>query len=173
MFSAKWRLIVGLVVIAGMVGCTKGDSGQAKTEKASGTVTYKGKPVEGATVTFVPDTADKPAAVARTDASGKFVLMTYDTGDGAVIGTYKVKIAKTSAPDPAAAAGAAPDDPDAAYAAMEKAGVDVMGGGTIDPSKMPKAKDLIPAKYGNADTSGLIANVTKGGKNEFTFNLED
>ncbi|MGH7202173.1 MAG: carboxypeptidase-like regulatory domain-containing protein, partial [Planctomycetaceae bacterium] len=58
---------------------------------------YNEQPVEGATVVFIP-TGHKHGATAQTDAEGKFQLRTYEPGDGAVPGNYKVTIRKVEMP---------------------------------------------------------------------------
>ena len=64
------------------------------THPVSGTVTKKGQPVAGAAVTFVPDSADGRSAVGVTDANGAFKLTTQEQDDGAMLGSYKVTVAK-------------------------------------------------------------------------------
>jgi hypothetical protein len=59
----------------------------------TGTVTLDGKPVEGASVTFMPQFAGQPA-LGTTDAAGKFTLTTHPHGRGAMPGTHKVTVRK-------------------------------------------------------------------------------
>lgn len=138
-----------LVCVAMVVGCgpAADTSGRPATVPAGGTVTYKGEAVAGASVTLVPEQGGK-AAVGKTDANGKFSLMTFDPDDGAVPGTYKVTIVKrTEAP--------------------EEVSEDSEG------TSAPPAEDLLPTKYGSATESGLTAEVTDGGENQFAFDLMD
>ena len=95
------RLFLGRVVILAValtaVGCGGG------TANVSGVVTLDGKAVEGATVTFTPDSKDGGgvgASYGKTDAEGRFTLRTV-SGDksGAVVGKHKVTISQ-SLPDP-------------------------------------------------------------------------
>ena len=80
-----------LVIIATLLaGC---DDGRPERAPVSGIVTYQGKPVEGARVTFYCPGA-RPAS-ASTDADGRFTLWTYDPADGAVAGTHAVTVVKT------------------------------------------------------------------------------
>jgi hypothetical protein len=72
------------------VGC--GESRQA-TAPVSGTVTYKGAPVEGATVAFVSTTGAE-SATGMTDAAGRYTLSTFEKGDGAMLGEFKVRVFK-------------------------------------------------------------------------------
>lgn len=61
----------------------------------SGTVTFDGKPISGAEVTFVPVGTDVPNSVrpsATTKADGTFKLTTHAQDDGAPVGEYQVSI---------------------------------------------------------------------------------
>ena len=90
-FAATIVLILGLSIV---VGC--GDGRPARIP-VSGTVTYRGKPLDGANVTFVPK-GSRPAS-GQTDAQGRFTLQTFSSGDGVVAGDHVVCIVK-SVPDP-------------------------------------------------------------------------
>ncbi|OYV86570.1 MAG: hypothetical protein B7Z73_11525, partial [Planctomycetia bacterium 21-64-5] len=74
------------------LGCS-GQKGPA-TAKVSGLVTYKGQPVDGATVVFAPPAGGRPGT-ATTDAQGRYELSTYGDRDGALPGDYKVTVQKT------------------------------------------------------------------------------
>lgn len=56
----------------------------------SGIVTFNGKPVPAAQVLFT-SAGHRPAA-GETDDSGRYVLSTFETGDGALIGSYSVTV---------------------------------------------------------------------------------
>ena len=58
------------------------------------TVTFRGEPVEGATVMFIPRASDGPPASGQTDTAGRAVLSTSEQGDGVMPGTYGVTISK-------------------------------------------------------------------------------
>jgi hypothetical protein len=73
-------------VILTTVGCGKGN-----LIKVEGVVTLDGKPLPGATVSFVPVGEGQPA-FGRTDADGSFRLTTSRTDDGAKPGDYKVVV---------------------------------------------------------------------------------
>jgi hypothetical protein len=64
------------------------------------TVTFQGQPVEGAVVMFAPRAAPGRPASGKTEADGKVMLTTFDRGDGAVPGTYRVTISKTHVDEP-------------------------------------------------------------------------
>jgi hypothetical protein len=149
------RLLFCLFVIGFLlVGCgPKLPPGAKPTKPVTVTVTYKGAPVEGAVVTFA-DQGDKPAnANGITDAQGKAKLKTYIDGDGAVVGSHKVAIAKMEA---VGGQNVEVDDP------------------KYDPNAPPSTvKSHLPQKYSSPATSGLTAEVTAAGPNEFPFELKD
>lgn len=82
-----------LIMVAGITGC---GSDNFPTAPASGTVICQGKPVSGGMVYFSPIGTGGKSAVTGKPASGsvgddgKFVLTTYQDGDGAVIGQHHV-----------------------------------------------------------------------------------
>lgn len=127
----------------------KWTEGRQPTYPATGSVTYKGNPLPDATVVFQSSGPEPVTAVARTDASGKFVMRTYDDKSGAVAGEHKVIITavKVEGPPPGAD--------------LDK----------VDPTV--KETSLIPTKYGDFAQSGLTANVSEQGPNTFEFTLED
>jgi hypothetical protein len=137
------------IVVAMAVGC-----GGPATVPVSGTVTLDGEPVDGATVTFVPEGEGRPAN-GNTDASGNFTLTTFTGGDGALPGSYNVTVFKTAAPVEADTEGE-----DAGAAGDESEGEvnpDVMG---ADVSA--DAESLLPAKYSVATTTDLKVEVKAG-----------
>lgn len=150
---AKWALFgVILAVVAGLEGC---GSGRPKTVPVTGVVTLDGKPIEGANVTFYPDTgetagagaqqkkADGPGrpATGTTDKDGKFTLKTFEPGDGALPGKYKVAIIKKEV---------------TGFLADK----DGLSGG-IAPEGV-KENWIIPPKYADPNKSGLTAEVKSG-----------
>lgn len=145
--------ILAILLCCSAVGC--GKSGLSGTIRAKGKVTYKGQPVEGATVVFSPVDQTGRAASGLTDAQGNFNLTTLEAGDGALAGQYKVSISKTTT------AGKANMTPDEARATLSSG----------KPTLLPRDEGL-PVKYKN-DAGGLTAEVTSGGKNDFTFDLVD
>ncbi len=146
MQSMRWLALV----LVFMAGCG-GDPNRKPTAPVSVTVNYKGKPVEGALVTFV--IVDNPS-VGITDASGQCKLKTYEANDGAIIGSNVVTITKTSV-DTKNVRTVKPEDKDLI--------------GVVPP---PILKSLIPQKYSSPATSGLKEEV-KQGTNSFTYDLKD
>lgn len=118
---------------------------------AGGTVEYEGQPLEGATVVFVTRGADgkkEYAALGQTDKAGKFRLTTFRPKDGAIVGRHLVGIEKITPVPTKPIPGIAPED-------------------------QPKSeKNVLPEKYRRYETSGLEAEVTEKGPNEFVFRLD-
>ena len=113
-----------------VIGC---GPGRPETAKVQGTVTYEGKPLDGARVTFYPS-GSRPAG-GITDAEGKFNLMTFEQGDGVILGECGVAIAKSKGTPPS------PQNP------------------------MGTMIYLIPKRYSSPKTSGLIRKVESGENN--------
>lgn len=86
--------LLSILILATAIGC--GD-GRPTCIAVSGSVTYKGKPLDCASVTFIPK-GSRPAS-GQTDAQGRFTLQTFSSGDGVVAGDHVVCIVK-SIPDP-------------------------------------------------------------------------
>ena len=84
-WDRRTRLALALAlvtVVSGvMVSCR---SGEYATVPASGTVTYKGKPLEKGQVQLLPN-KDGPVAVGSVE-NGKFILGTNQEGNGALPG---------------------------------------------------------------------------------------
>jgi len=85
---------------------------------------------------------NSPGAVGRTDAAGQFSLSTLKPGDGAFFGMFQVKI-EPFLP------GADPDN----------------------PSPPPPPRTDIPKVYRSVATTPLSAEVKRGAKNAFDFEL--
>lgn len=167
MGSSIARFVAAACVLGGLAGCS-GSGGSANCVAVTGTVTYKGVPVEGATVSFTPQAQGVRAAFGTTDSSGRFSLTTLKPGDGAMAGLYSVTIEKPSGAAPVAAppAGLDPASPEG-MAAARTAYEQTKAKGEPEPA------DLLPAKYKTAATSGLKADVQASGGNDFTFALTE
>jgi hypothetical protein len=120
----------------------------------TGTVTHQGQPVEGAEVVFSPEGQGR-AASGKTDASGQFQLTSLNPNDGALRGKYKVAILKREVGESMTA-----DQAKEFFMKHDK-------GPQVKP-----VKNALPEKYAKVEESGLTAEVTEGGKNDFTFKLE-
>jgi hypothetical protein len=146
-------------------GCT-GDDGPP-TVPVTGIVTLNGTPVEGVTVTFIPASEGAgESAVGVTDASGKYSLATRKKDDGAVVGKYKVTMAKYQGGAPAAAADASKVHADYDISDEYAPGYDEKAA-----SDAPPAQNLLPPQYANADQSGFTAEVVAG-ENKHDFDLK-
>ncbi len=153
--SASLILSASIVLMA--AGC--GSSGPALYE-AGGTVTVDGSPLEGATVTFVPQGDKMLGGAGRTDAAGKFTLLASSGKPGISAGDYKVTVRKVE--------GEGFDGgPNATKEEQEKAMMDMMTGKTGPP------KSLIPLSYADATKTPLSATVTDDPEeNNFTLDVK-
>lgn len=152
------RLAFSILAMVGLLGlmlngCSKGPS-RPKTYPVSGTVTLNGQPVDGATVVFVPKAPSTggttnpqgpQAASGETDAQGRYSLGTFAKGDGAIPGEYLVKVFKY--PKPTTPAGTSSGGEEEYQPPEENA---------LPP---PAAKNMLPEKYANEQTSGLSFTV--------------
>jgi hypothetical protein len=87
-------LCAALGLLAGpAAGCTRPAAGP-KLVRVSGKVFYRDRPVQGALVAFVPNTAAPgvEAAQGYTGGDGAFTLTCPNRGPGAVPGEYKVTV---------------------------------------------------------------------------------
>jgi hypothetical protein len=128
-------------------GCSSGTR-RPPTYPVTGTVTLQGKPVTGAVVTFVPTAEKGEAASAITDSEGKYALTTWQAGDGARPGEYRVKVSKQeqAAVDPAKM--------------VQNLSIEEEQKIYVEKTKAPPpAKRLIPSKFENEQTSGLVHKV--------------
>jgi hypothetical protein len=147
-------LLASFVAILAVIGC--GDSsGLEKRYPVSGNVTYKGQPVPKGNVFFVPvDSTKGRSAGGEISEDGSYTLTTAEEGDGALPGEYKVSVIS--------------QDIDMSAVLKEA------GGGAGRQSETfrkatKQAKDLVPKKYGDPETSGLRKTVETRSN---TINLE-
>jgi hypothetical protein len=152
------RFLLILVSITGLAtaGCSGGDDDFPR-ERISGTVTLDGKPLETGRITFMPTETTGPSTA--SEAAIKNGAYEISVDQGLAPGPYRVTISSPVPMD-------APPKPAAA-----KPGFDtVSGAGAPDAVEEVLLREAVPAKY-NAQTT-LKADVTKGGKNEFPFDLK-
>jgi hypothetical protein len=155
----KMNKLVALVCVMFLVaGCTGGGKGnRLATNKVTGKVSMGGSPVPGATVTFSPVTKEIPVATGLTDAQGAFVLTTYDAGDGAVEGSYKVIVYKGA---PQAASSSMPQhDPDGKAG---DSGAPTHAGPAGGKAPASTNTSLLPEKYSRLETTDIQKTVVAG-----------
>lgn len=145
--------VLGLAVVAVSLlttGCGGGGGpGRPDLTPVSGTVLYNGKPIAGATVTFWHEKAPRPAS-GITDAEGKYSLMMFEPGDGAMDGENTITVSKAGA-----------------KAATTMSPAEMAKDGALNMAKMSQqslteapVKPEIPEKYASKSTSTLKENVS-------------
>lgn len=138
MFAWRRIVVVGclswLVIVA---GCSR----RPATTQVTGKVSYRNQPVTDAQVMFV--SASGRPAFGKTDHEGRFDLMTYLPGDGAVPGEHRITVIKNM-PLPTT-----PDDP------------------------YTRFQNVLPKEYESIETTVLKETVTLQGDNDFELILED
>jgi len=140
-----------------LLGCSR--SNRLATYPVHGTLTYKGKPVAGATVDFLAPGAPRPA-VGNTDQAGHFRLTTFEPDDGAIAGKHVVIVLKSDY-QPAANTAQVENDPAAIERAMLQSAI-----------QQRRGKSLVPAKYADRKTTDLRIEVAPH-ENEVELNLVD
>ena len=159
-----WSAFAGMLVACSVIAAGCGPKGLT-VYPTSGTVTYKGKPVAGALVQFMP--AKGSPCNGRTDETGKYTIL-YGGKPGAPVGPCRVTVS-TNVVD--ASMTMPPGSVEATPADLGRLTVESM-----EKKRAPPAKDKngIPAKYSSVETSRLEAVVTSdASKNVFDFDLQD
>lgn len=141
----KRTWFAAVVLAAVFSGC---GPDRPETVTVRGTVTLDGQPVEGATVGFNPQGGGRPAT-GMTDSSGAFTLTTFVPGDGALPGKHAVTVSKVRSTGQQADATSSPD-----AGAMPLSGPIAAGG--------IKTEWLVPRKYSDPSSSGLVVEVRPG-----------
>jgi len=140
----KSRVLAFLLTSLLAAGC----GGGSKTASVSGQVTFKGKPLAKANVSFTPVEGTGLAASGLTDSNGHYTLGTRSASDGAAPGKYRVAVIARGPERPAKP-----------------------GEGSGMPDEKVPGDPVIPVKYFAPDSSGLTFEV-KGGSNRFDIKLE-
>lgn len=143
-------------------GCSSDDDAWTKdlpaTVSAGGIVLLDGQPLEGASIVFSPVAPGEHAASAVSGRGGEFELKAFPSKAGAVPGEYHIGVTKTVDVGPAAALKPEAFGEDAGHA---------------ESSPAPREyKNLIPAKFENAETSGLKAEIPEGGTTGLRIELK-
>ncbi len=87
-------VVCGLLTVSIVGGCGRSKPWET-AYPAVGILTHKGRPVKDAELAFFPVDANVPESVlpkAKTRENGEFDVSTYDNGDGAPAGKYKVTV---------------------------------------------------------------------------------
>ncbi len=139
--------LVALAMLAVLPACSKA----IKTEGVTGVITYNGEPLADATVKFIPTDATGSQSYGKTNEKGEYKLQTLlgAADAGTTPGEYKVTVDCIE---------------------TVETGNMIEENGEEKPETV--AESLIPAKYNNAETSGLTATV-KPGDNTINFDLSD
>jgi hypothetical protein len=141
MVSLRLSMLMLTVIGAALLnGCGSRDPA---THAVTGTVIYRGKPVESAGVMFMPNNGRPASAI--TDAQGRFTLRTFKDGDGAVEGENVVCVSKS---------------------------IPASGDTTKDPM-FKRMISLLPERYASPVTSPLKVTVNAKGSNDFNLELTD
>ncbi len=135
-----------LVAIA-TLGCSQPDDGKVARVPVQGTVLVKGAPAAGARIVFYPKDdslkgAGMPTPGGTTEEDGTFQLTSFEPGDGAPVGDYKVTIVwREEIPEGESLDTFQPKDRlSGRYASAEKSGLEITvpeGGGTLPPIEIP------------------------------------
>ncbi|MHB8972287.1 MAG: carboxypeptidase-like regulatory domain-containing protein [Pirellulaceae bacterium] len=154
--GGKCLIVAAIVVCLAFSGCSKKEV--LATGSVKGKVTLDGKPLPaGCKITFMHQEKSFPAT-GDLGSDGSYSLA-FNGKPAVPVGTYDITVVP-----PKEEAGPAPDpsNPDA-YKAM------MMGGA---PSKSPRNKTVVPAKYLNAAESGLTCTVVEGQETVFDVDLK-
>lgn len=143
------RRLAIVVCLLAFIAIPAGCNSNPETGRVTGTVTYKGQPLESGSIIF--ETQGARPAVGQI-VNGKIVeVTTYQPGDGVPLGVHQVAIQSVTA-----AEGVATQNP----------GDNAAGAGYM------RSESLIPAIYGDPQQSGLTAEI-KPGVNELHFELKE
>lgn len=94
---AAWAgaAVLAVIAVATSIGC---GSSPPKLVPAEGVILIDGEPAADISVQFLPDEIEgekRPTSYAVTDSEGRFVLKTYEQGNGAVVGGHSVILVDT------------------------------------------------------------------------------
>lgn len=143
-------------------GCGGNDSKKPSVYPVTGNVKMHGAPLANATVAFAPVQQGQTTAVGTTDAQGNFQLTTYEFGDGAAEGTYKIIITKS----------AVAASPSSSSSAGDHGADDPTANAHTPSGAARSAQSLVPPQYGKKDTTPLSEEVKASGNNHFELKIE-
>lgn len=134
LFHARSTALVASGLIVSLLAGCSGKEPWETPYPARGTVTFKGKPIPNAELSFHPEddlVAEMVRPWAKTDETGEFVVSTFNKGDGAPPGRYKVT------------------------AVHHEIVISKAGGMGVKPNNLPK-------KYASRETTDLVVEIAAG-----------
>ena len=176
------KKLVALLCVGVMITIAGCGASNPPTTPVTGTVTYDGEPLEGATITMTPEAGSTGSRSASgiSDASGNFTITTVfpdgQSVDGALGGSYTVRVSKLEADEQPANDGMvdeAEGDPSAAYMDM----VNMMSEDGEDPGPESLINEVFSSyeKQDNWKNQVSVAEPTAdgGGASTLTITLDD
>jgi hypothetical protein len=151
-------LLMGIQVAA--VGCGGGSGDTTKYAPVAGIVTLDGKPIEGATVSFVPKKTGQ-MSFGLTGPDGKFSLKSAAGQTGAAVGDHGVTVVLVLDLSPPAPKASADDLAPPTPAEL---------GNTDQPNATSGMKFIIPERYGKPGV--LSATVPDSGLSDHKLELQ-
>lgn len=153
---------VVLLATCTLAGCGGDvDAGRQPVFPVTGTVTMHDAPLGGATIAFAPQEG-QPTAVGKTDDQGRFQLTTYEYGDGAAAGSFRVVINKTIAGPPPGKIDAGDHEASEEAAGSHDAAAAEGGAGT----------QMVPPQYTSSADTPFTVEVKASGENDFPLPIE-
>lgn len=126
-----------LCLLFALTGC---GSDRPTVVPVSGRVSIDGEPVTIGRIDFVP--AFGPAATARIQPGGTYQLLTFEAGDGAVLGSHAVRVRAVEVADDVSATDIARPQGAASHSDAE-----------------PMMRWHVPQRYARADTTPMTAEI--------------
>lgn len=141
--------LIAAVVLLTLIGCGSNQS----VYPVQGLVKFEGKPmVGGGSIALIPITSrEGKTAGGEIKEDGTYTLMTYEEGDGSMIGDFRVVVTQVTVKEPPNTGDGQP----AAQAIIEV-----------------RAADQIPAIYSDQQSSPLTAKVEAKPLNTLNFDLK-
>jgi hypothetical protein len=152
----KHLLFLFIFVFLCIAGCS--NTNLSGLVPVSGMVTLDGQPLEEAMLNFQPKEVkvENPrAGVARSDAAGKFRVMTLQPNDGVYPGEYKVIVSKSV---------------EVPLTPQEEEKIKKLIQDNI-PIPDPVYKELIPTLYTKFETTPLVITIGSNGDTNLTIEL--